>query len=113
MLRQNSEIQDTRLMKCSHCHARFSADWAQPAPGGSSAPGVFLLLALALCGASALTLYLDLRTVGWICFVFALFVTIQIPIAWSDCRSKSGLSAHGGGTCPTCGADNPVRLWSF
>ena len=100
-------------MKCSACRARFSAAWAQPAPGGSSAPGVFLMIALTLVAMSLVTFYLGHIYIGWICLVLGGFVLVQVPIAWSDCRGRAGLSPHGGGTCPNCGAENPVRLWSF
>jgi hypothetical protein len=33
-------------MNCSKCNHKYSADWNQPAPGGSSAPGVFTVLAV-------------------------------------------------------------------
>ena len=100
-------------MRCSACHSRFSAAWAQPSPGGSSAPGLFLVGALIFTAITATTLLLKVAYVPWICLAIALFVAIQVPIAWSDCRSRSGLSTHGGGTCPNCGSENPVRFWSF
>lgn len=100
-------------MRCSHCRYRFSAAWTQPAPGGSSAPGIFLMIALALFGMSLLTLFLGYTYVGWTCLAIGAFVLVQVPIAWFDCRDKAGLSPHGGGTCPNCGASNRVQLWSL
>lgn len=100
-------------MRCCHCRGRFSAAWAQPAPGGSSAPGIFLVIALAFVGASALMLLLGHPYVGWACLAVGAFVLVQVPIAWYDCRGKGGLASHGGGTCPHCGADNRVKIWSF
>jgi hypothetical protein len=100
-------------MRCSNCQSRFSAAWTQPAPGGSSAPGIFLVTTFALIGTSVLAFVFGHTYVGWICFGFGAFVLVQVPIAWSDCRGKAGLSPHGGGTCPNCGADNRVKLWSL
>ena len=100
-------------MRCSACRSRFSADWAQPAPGGSGAPGIFLVIALALVVASLGAQFVGHAYIGWACLGIGAFVIVKVPIAWSDCRGKSGLSPHGGGTCPKCGADNPVRPWSF
>lgn len=100
-------------MKCSTCRSRFSAAWTQPAPGGSSAPGTFLIFALGLSAVSLLTLFLGHTYAGWVCLGLGAFVLVQVPIARSDCRDKAGLSDHGGGTCPNCGADNSVKLWSL
>lgn len=100
-------------MRCFHCRSRFSADWAQPAPGGSSSPGSFLIFALVLVGAALLMLFLGHTYIGWTCFATGVFVLLQVPIARSDCRGRAGLSPHGGGVCPNCGADNPVKLWSL
>jgi hypothetical protein len=100
-------------MRCSHCRSRFSAAWTQPAPGGSSAPGLFLMFAVALVGASLVAFFLGHSYIGWVCFAIGAFVLVQVPIARSDCRGKAGLAPHGGGTCPYCGADNRVKLWSL
>ena len=93
-------------MKCAQCQAKFSAADGQPAPGGSSAPGVHVLVALPLYGAAAVTSFLDVAYAPWVCLGIGVFVTLQVPIAWSDCRKN-------GGTCPKCSADNPVRPWSL
>lgn len=100
-------------MKCAQCGSRYSAAWAQPAPGGSSAPGALLGFAVVLLSATAAALLLDVAYVKWIGLGIGSFVVLQVAVAWADCRSGAGLAKHGGGTCPTCGADNPVRLWSL
>lgn len=100
-------------MKCKQCHTRFSAASGQPAPGGSSAPGVFLLFALVLLGASVIAFVLVHSYVGFVLLAIGAFVLAQVPIAWSDCRRRAGLAADGGGTCPHCGTDNRVRFWSL
>ena len=46
-------------MRCSACHSRFIAAWAQPSPGGSSAPGVLLAGALAFGVIAAVTFLLN------------------------------------------------------
>lgn len=100
-------------MKCAQCYTRYSAAWAQPAPGGSSAPGVLLGLAVVFLCATAVAFVLDIAYVRWVGLGISAFVAMQIPIAWGDCRSRGGLVEHGGGTCPECGTENPVRLWSL
>ena len=100
-------------MKCVHCGSRYSAAWAQPAPGGSSAPGVFLIIGLVVIGAAALALSLGHAYVGWTCLVIGTFVLLRVPFAWAACRNKAGLAPHGGGTCPRCYADNGVKIWSL
>ena len=62
---------------------------------------------------AVLTFLLQLPYVGWALLVLTAVVAIRIPLAWSDCRGNAGLSDHAGGTCPSCGAQNPVKPWSF
>jgi hypothetical protein len=100
-------------MKCAQCRTRYSAADAQPAPGGSSAPGILLGFAVLFVCATAITFVLDVAYVKWAGFGISVFVAIQVPIAWVDCRSEAGLTEQGGGTCPKCGTENPVRLWSL
>jgi len=100
-------------MKCAQCSSRFSAAWAQPAPGGSIAPGALLGLAVVFFCVTAAAFVLDIAYLKWIGLGISAFVAMRIPIAWADCRSRAGLSEHGGGTYPKCGAENPVRLWSL
>lgn len=59
------------------------------------------------------TLSVGLAIIGWIGLAVGAFVLFQVPIAWSDCRRKAGLAPQGGGTCPHCGAVNPVKVWSL
>jgi hypothetical protein len=67
-----------------------------------------------LLGATtAAVLVLEADYLMWVGVGISAFVAMQIPIAWSDCRSPAGLSEHGGGICPKCGAENRVRFWSF
>lgn len=92
-------------MRCRVCSKSFSAARGQPSPGGSSAPGQLLVvtvLALALAG---VLFVLGVAYAPWACVGIAAFVGLQVLVAWSDCRN--------GGTCPKCGATNPVRPWSF
>ena len=100
-------------MKCAQCRARFCAADAQPAPGGSSAPGVLLSFAVVLICATAIAFVLDVAYVKWVGLGISAFAAVQVPIAWADCRSRAGLAKQGGGTCPKCGTKNPVRLWSL
>ena len=100
-------------MKCAQCRTRFSATDAQPAPGGSSAPGVLLGFTVVLTCSTAVAFVLDVAYVKWVGLGISVFVAMQVPIAWADCRSRAGLAEQGGGTCPKCGAENPVRLWSL
>jgi hypothetical protein len=100
-------------MRCAKCRTRYSAAWAQPAPGGSSAPGALLCFAVVLSSATAAAFVLELAYVRWVGLGTSAFVAMQVPIAWSDCRSRAGLADHGGGVCPKCGFQNPLRLWSL
>ena len=100
-------------MKCAGCGAKFGAADGQPAPGGSSAPGVYVLVGVPLAVATAVTFWLDVPYVPWVGLAITVFVAMQIPIAWSDCRGTAGGAGEGGGTCPKCGAANRVRWWSL
>jgi hypothetical protein len=100
-------------MKCTQCRTRYSAADAQPAPGGSSAPGVLLGLAVVFIFSTAIAFVLDVAYVKWVGVGLSAFVAMQVPMAWADCRSRAGLAEQGGGTCPKCGTENPVRLWSL
>ena len=91
-------------MKCQHCGHKYSAAFAQPAPGGSSAPGYFFALAILL---GVITIGLFIAGFGWTKWIMlgiTCFVVIVMFIAWSDCR---------GGTCPECGGKNKVLPWSL
>jgi len=100
-------------MRCSNCRQKYRASWAQPAPGGTGAPGVYFLATLVLLAASIATLLLELHYAGWTLLVLAWLVAFRIPIAWSECRRKFAPSDRAGETCPKCGAHNPIRPWSF
>ena len=101
------------LMKCAQCRTRYSAADAQPAPGGSSAPGVLLGLAVVFICSTAIAFVLHALYVKWVGVGLSVFVAMQIPMAWAACRSKAGLAKQGGGACPKCRTENPVRLWSL
>ena len=101
------------LMKCCSFRSTFSAAWTQPAPGDSSAPGLFLVIAGVFVAVSLLNFFLGHAYVAWTCLGIGVLVLVKVPIAWSDRRGKAGLSPHGGGTCPNCGAANRIRLWSL
>ena len=91
-------------MKYQHCGNKYSAAFAQPAPGGSSAPGHFFALAIIL-GVTTIGFFLaGFDWTKWIIFGITCFVVLVMFIAWSDCR---------GGTCPECGVRNIVLPWSF
>lgn len=81
--------------------------------GGSSAPGVLLGFAVMFSCSTAIAFLLDMAYVKWVGFGISAFVTIQVPMAWATCRSRAGLAEQSGGTCPKCGTENPVRLWSL
>jgi hypothetical protein len=100
-------------MKCARCRTRYSASDRQPAPGGSSAPGVLLGFAVVLICLTAIAFVLEVAYVKWVGFGISAFVAIQVPMAWAACRSRAGLAEQGGGVCPKCGIENPVRLWSL
>jgi len=69
-------------MRCSSCRSKFSAAWTQPAPGGSSPPGIFLIAGIALLGTSVLTLVLGHNYVGWACFAIGALVLVKASLAW-------------------------------
>lgn len=93
-------------MKCRHCQRRYSAADGQPAPGGSSAPGLLCVFAGMLYLMAALLFVWQVGLWKWLALGLAAFVTLQALIAWGDCRSS-------GGTCPACGAANHVYPWSL
>jgi len=97
-------------MRCKNCKRDFSADWRQPSPGGSSAPGIFFWLAFALSGAGIGLLFANdpgssYRTWGWVLVGVSAVTFLQTFVAWVDCS--------GGGECPDCHAKNKVRPWSL
>ncbi len=100
-------------MKCHHCGHKYSAAFAQPAPGGSSAPGYFFSLAI-LFGVTTIGLFIaGFGWIKWIIFGITCFVVLVMFIAWSDCQGPAGLSETGGETCPECGGKNKVLPWSL
>jgi len=64
-------------------------------------------------GATAAAFVLETDYLKWLGLGISVIIAMQVPIAWGDCRSPAGLSEHGGGICPKCGAENRVRFWSF
>ena len=100
-------------MKCAQCGTRYRADYAQPAPGGSSAPGILLGFTVVLVSLTVLAFVLNGGHWKWVGLGISVLVALQVPFARAACRAKAGLAKHGGGTCPECGVENPVRLWSL
>lgn len=100
-------------MKCKSCGETYSAAIGQPAPGGSSAPGVFFILAALFYGIAGVLFVFRQGYWNWIVLGISVFISIQVVIAWMDCRGPAGLSEHGGEKCPSCGAMNNVYPWSF
>lgn len=100
-------------MKCKSCGKTYSAAISQPAPGGSSAPGVFFILAALLYGIAGFLFVFHPGFWKWIVLGVSVFVSIQVPIAWMDCRGSAGLHDHGGEKCTSCGATNTVYPWSL
>jgi hypothetical protein len=101
-------------MRCRHCKRWYSAADGQPAPGGSSAPGVFFVLgaagwlvalALYVSRASALAALIAAAFAGWMCLLTA--------IAYHDCRTPAGVQRHGGERCAHCGRPNRMWPWSL
>ncbi len=101
------------LVRCIRCHTRFSANWAQPAPGGSSAPGIFFLSSMAAFLASVITWLFDIPHLWWVLLLLGAVFVLRTFISWADCRRRAGLSGDTGETCPHCGAQNRVKPWSF
>jgi hypothetical protein len=93
-------------MRCTACNHKFSSAWSQPSPGGSSAPGLFLI-GVGVLGAIALLLFrLEVLYWPWILIFAAGFIGVQVLVAWSDCGTR-------GGNCPKCDTRHPVRPWSL
>jgi hypothetical protein len=71
---------------------------------------VFFIIALLFLMASLVSFYFGGlgRFVALACLGISIFVAVQVVVAWIDSRTGPG-----SGTCPKCGAQNPVRLWSF
>ena len=66
-------------MKCAQCRTRFSATDAQPAPGGSSAPGVLLGFTVVLTCSTAVAFVLDVAYVKWVGSVLAFLSRCRFP----------------------------------
>ena len=100
-------------MKCKNCGNRYSAAIFQGAPGGSSAPGVFFILGVVFLAVSLLLFLWDAPYVPWLSLGVAIFILIQVPIAWGDCRGNGGYAEHGGVDCPECKTTNTIYPWSL
>jgi len=100
-------------MKCKSCGKRYSASIGQPAPGGSSAPGVFFILAILLYALAGFLFVFNAGFWKWIALGISVFVSLIVLIAWMDCREPGGLHEHGGEKCPFCGETNTVYPWSL
>lgn len=93
-------------MRCSSCSHKFSSAWSQPSPGGSSAPGVFLIGTGALAVIALLLFRMEVDYWPWFFLFVAAFIGVQVLVAWSDCSGR-------GGHCPKCETEHPVRPWSL
>ena len=90
-------------MKCSTCGERF------PLQGGqaeSEAPGCFVFIAGAILLVSLGGYFLG----GWLLalppLLIAAFVGTQVVVAW-DVHRKPGRAS-----CPSCGVESKIKLWS-
>ncbi len=81
------------------------AEYLQPAPGGSNAPGYFFVPLVILIPVTAWLFTTEYFKSKWICLVACVFLVPALMTAWFDCQ--------GGGTCPQCGKENTVYWWSF
>jgi hypothetical protein len=83
-------------MKCKSCGKTYSAVTGQPSPGGSSAPGVFFILAILLY---ALTGFLFVFNAGfwkWIALGISVFVSLKCPShVWIDAGLPVWMSTVG------------------
>lgn len=100
-------------MKCKSCGNIYSAAISQPSPGGSSAPGVFFILAVLLYAIAGFLFVFYSGYWKWIVLGISAVVSLKVPFAWMDCRSPAGLRDRGGERCPSCGATNTVYPWSL
>ena len=110
---QLSLRRSTHKMKCISCSKSYSAAISQPSPGGSTAPGVFFIVAVLLYAMTGVLFVFHLGYWKWIALGISVFVSLKVPIAWMDCRGPAGLHDHGGEKCPSCGAPNTVYPWSL
>jgi rubredoxin len=92
-------------MRCSSCDHKYSAARGQPSPGGSSAPGVLLRVAIPFAIVAAIGFARGGTGLAWGGAAIAGFVLLQVGVDWGDCR-------HSGSECPECGGETPVRPWS-
>ena len=93
-------------MKCKACGHIYSADLYQPAPGGSSALGVHFIFGIVLLVGLGLLSHFQVDIWRWVLLGVGVYVLIQVPVAWSDCRRN-------GGYCPECKTTNTVYPWSL
>ena len=100
-------------MKCSSCRKPYSAAISQPAPGGSSAPGVFFITTLLSAALTVGLFWADVAAWKWLSLGVTAFIAFQVLVAWSDCRGPAGLSPCGGERCPFCDRENTVWPWSL
>lgn len=92
-------------MRCSSCSHHYSAAHWEPSPGGSSAPGVLLRVAMPFVIAAGIGFARGSTGLAWGAAAIAGFVLLQVGVAWGDCR-------HSGARCPNCDGETPVRPWS-
>lgn len=92
-------------MKCHKCGEKFPANLAVScSPGGQEAPGIFLVITMALIVAGFALMISGIKYWHFVAFGAAVFVGTQIVVAFFDCRNSS---------CPKCNAPAKVRPWSF
>lgn len=101
------------MITCEKCRTEFMADYTQPYPGHTDPPGAHIAYAIifGLIGTvSVCTGIFVFRTllfaIGFSCLIGALMSFFRISEARAVCERT------GGGVCPCCGHQNPVRWYS-
>jgi hypothetical protein len=72
-------------------------------PGGQEAPGTFLMIALLFLPVGGVLHVFGVEICPWVCYGFAVFLLLQVVVAWSDCW---------GVYCPQCRCKMRVWPWS-
>lgn len=100
-------------MKCTNCKMRYSATTYQSYPGGSGAPGMFLIFGAVLASAAVVLFLMDTSAWGWLPLGLAVVVLVMAIVAVFDCRGNGGYASHSGVDCPGCKTTNTVYPWSL